>query len=78
MANVLLGTLPRSGRTRGVLAQATGQPHLAEAMDGVLRRHGGTARRWRFDRMASVIVPGTGSVQRSFGPGGSPGNPGRT
>jgi len=49
-----------------MLAQATDQPHPVEAMDGVLRRHGGTARRWRFDRMASVIVPGTGSVQRSF------------
>ncbi|HYB48340.1 MAG TPA: hypothetical protein VED20_13445 [Streptosporangiaceae bacterium] len=64
--NVLLGTLPHSGRTRGVLDQATDQPHLVEVMDGVLRRHGGTARRWWLDRMASMIVPGTGSVQRSF------------
>ena len=67
-AYVLLGTLPHSGRTRGVLAELTDQPHLIEAMDGVLRRLGGTARHWRVDRMATVIVPGTGDVQASFSP----------
>jgi transposase len=67
-ANVLLGTLPHSGRTRGVLAPATDQAHLIEAMDGVLRRLGGTARRWRVDRMATVITPGTADVQTSFAP----------
>ena len=67
-AYVLLGTLPHSGRTRGVLAEATDQAHLIEAMDGVLRRLGGTARRWRVDRMATVIVPGTADVQASFAP----------
>jgi len=66
--NVLLGTLPHSGRTRGVIAAATDQPHLIEAMDGVLRRLGGTARRWRVDRMATVIVPGTADVQATFAP----------
>ena len=65
---VLLGTLPYSGRTRGVLAPATDQAHLIEAMDGVLRRLGGTARRWRVDRMATVIVPGSADVQASFAP----------
>jgi transposase len=67
-AFVLLGTLPYSGRTRGVLAPATDQAHLVEAMDLVLRRLGGTARRWRVDRMATVIVPGTADVQASFAP----------
>ena len=67
-AYVLLGTLPHSGRTRGVLAGSTDQPHLVEAMDGVLRRLGGTARYWRVDRMATVIVPGSGDVQASFSP----------
>lgn len=67
-ANVLLGTLPHSGRTRGVLAASTDQPHLIEGMDGVLRRLGGTARRWRVDRMATVIVPGSAGVQASFAP----------
>jgi transposase len=67
-AYVLLGTLPHSGRVRGVLAEALDQPHLVEAMDGVLRRLGGTARVWRTDRLATVIVPGTGDVQPSFVP----------
>jgi len=65
---VLLGTLPHSGRVRGVLAEATDQPHLVEAIDGVLRRFGGTARVWRTDRLATVVVPGTGDVQPSFAP----------
>lgn len=65
---VLLGTLPHSGRSRGVIAPATDQAHLIEAMDGVLRRLGGTARRWRVDRMATVIVPGSADVQASFAP----------
>ena len=34
-------------------------PHLAEALDGVLRRLGGTARSWRTDRMATFVYPGT-------------------
>jgi hypothetical protein len=67
-AYVLLGSLPRSGRIRGVLAEATDQPHLVEAIDGVLRRFGGTARTWRTDRLATVIVPGTRDVQPSFVP----------
>jgi transposase len=67
-AFVLLGTLPHSGRTRGVIAPATDQAHLIEAMDAVLRRLGGTARVWRVDRMATVIVPGSADVQASFAP----------
>ena len=67
-AYVLLGTLSHSGRTRAVLAESMDQAHLVEAMDGVLRRLGGTARVWRTDRLATVIVPGTGDVQASFAP----------
>jgi transposase len=44
------------------------QPHLIEALDGVLRRLGGTARVWRTDRLATVIRPGTADVQASFVP----------
>ena len=62
------GTLPRSGRTRGVLAESMDQAHLIEAMDAVLRRLGGTARSWRTDRLATVIVPGSADVQASFAP----------
>ena len=67
-AYVLLGTLPYSGRSRGVICPATDQAHLVEAMDGVLRRLGGTTRYWRVDRMATVVVPTTGDVQASFAP----------
>ena len=44
------------------------QPHLVVGVDEVLRRFGGTPRRWRVDRMATVIVPGTDQVQASFAP----------
>ena len=67
-AYVLLGTLSHSGRTRGVLADRMDQAHLIEAMDAVMRRLGGTARHWRTDRLATVIVPGSADVQASFAP----------
>ncbi|MDA8357711.1 MAG: IS21 family transposase [Actinomycetota bacterium] len=67
-AYVLLGTLPYSGRTRGVICPATEQPYLVEAMDAVMRRLGGTAKHWRVDRMSTVVVPATGDVQASFAP----------
>ena len=67
-AYALLGTLPHSSRVRGVLAESLDQPHLIEAMDAVLRRHGGTPRIWRTDRLATVIVPGSRDVQPSFAP----------
>ncbi len=67
-AYVLLGTLPHSGRVRGVLAESLEQPPLIEAIDAVLRRHGGTPRIWRTDRLATVIVPGSRDVQPSFAP----------
>ena len=67
-AYILLGTLSHSGRVRGVLAESMDHPHLVEAMDRVLRRLGGTAREWRTDRLATVIVPGTRDVQPSFAP----------
>ena len=67
-AYVLLGTLPHSSRVRGVLAESLDQPHLIEAMHAVMVRLGGTARVWRTDRLATVIVPGTRDVQPSFAP----------
>ncbi len=67
-AHVLLGTLPYSGRVRGVISTSEDQPHLIEALDGVLRRLGGTTPAWRTDRLTTVIVPGTGDVQASFAP----------
>jgi transposase len=67
-AYVLLGTLPHSGRIRGVLAEHMDQAHLIEAMDKVMRRLGGTAHVWRTDRLATVITPGTRDVSPSFVP----------
>ena len=51
-----------------MLAESMDQAHLVEAIDGVLRRLGGTPREWRTDRLATVIVPGSGAVQPSFAP----------
>jgi len=68
VAYVLLGTLPYSGRSRGVICPATEQAYLVETMDGVMRRLGGTARYWRVDRMSTVVEPKSGDVQASFAP----------
>jgi len=67
-AYVLLGTLPHSSRVRGVISGSMDQAHLVEALDGVPRRLGGTARAWRTDRLATVIVPGSADIQPSFAP----------
>jgi transposase len=67
-AHLLVGSLPCSGRFRAVFSESEDQPHLIESMDEVLRRLGGTARRWRVDRMATVVNPRTGEVQSSFVP----------
>jgi transposase len=67
-AHLLIGSLPCSGRFRGVFAESEDQAHLIEAIDEVLRRLGGTARRWRVDRMATVVDPGSGRLQPSFVP----------
>lgn len=49
-----------------MLAEAETFPHLVQAVDAVLRRLGGTARRWRFDRMATVCPPPTGRILPTF------------
>ena len=65
-AHLLAGALPASGRWRGVLAEAEDFAHLAEALDQVARRLGGLTRRWRFDRMATVCHPATGTLTAGF------------
>ena len=67
-AYVLLGTLPHSGRVRGVVSEKMDHAHLVSAMHEVMCRLGGTARIWRTDRLATVITPGTREVQASFAP----------
>jgi hypothetical protein len=44
------------------------QAHLIVGIHEILERLGGTAQRWRVDRMATVIVPGTDRIQASFAP----------
>jgi transposase len=67
-AHLLLGSLPYSGKFRGAFSEAEDQPHLVCGMDTVLRALGGTARTWRFDRMATVVEPASGRVRDSFVP----------
>jgi transposase len=65
---VLVGVLAHSGRFRVWFSEADDQAHLIVGIHEVLTRLGGTARRWRVDRMATVIRPGTDQLQRSFVP----------
>jgi hypothetical protein len=37
--------------------------HLVGALDGVLRRLGGSARCWRTDRMSTIVEPGSGRLR---------------
>ncbi len=67
-AHLLLGSLPYSGQFRGAFAEAEDQPQVIAGVDTVLRALGGTARTWRFDRMATVVDPASGRVQASFVP----------
>lgn len=67
-AYVLVGALAHSGRFRAWFSDSDDQAHLVVGIDEILRRHGGTAGVWRVDRMATVINPNSGKVQRSFAP----------
>jgi transposase len=65
-AHVLVGTLSHSGRFRAVFCEGEDQAQLIAGIDQVLHRLGGSARRWRVDRMATVCEPGTGRLLASF------------
>ena len=65
-AHLLVGALSHSGAWRGVLCESEDQPHLIDGLDRIARALGGLTRDWRFDRMATVISPGTGKVSASF------------
>lgn len=49
-----------------MLAESEDFAHFVEALDAVLCRLGATARRWRFDRMATVCYPASGQVTAAF------------
>ena len=59
-AFVLVGVLSYSGRLRCWFSESMDQAHLVAGIHAVLVRLGGTARRWRTDRMAAVVRAGNG------------------
>src|SRR5665647_1609842 len=65
-AHLLVGALSHSGAWRGLLCESEDQAHLVDGLDRIARALGGLTRDWRFDRMATVITPGTGRVSASF------------
>ena len=65
-AYVLIGALAFSGKCRAVICEGMTFAHLVEAIDGVLRRLGGTTRAWRTDRMATVVHPGSDRITAGF------------
>ena len=65
-AFVLVGALSFSGRCRAVVCEGMTFAHLVDAIDGVLRRLGGTSRAWRTDRMATVVAPGSDRITAAF------------
>ena len=65
-AHVLVGALSFSGKCRAVICEGETFAHLVDAIDGVLRRLGGTSWAWRTDRMATVVYPGTDRVTAGF------------
>jgi transposase len=58
-AYVLVGALSHSGRLRAAFCEQVTFGHRAEAVHTILVGLGGTARVWRTDRMATIVVPGT-------------------
>ncbi|MFI9271280.1 Mu transposase domain-containing protein [Kitasatospora sp. NPDC052896] len=73
-AHLLVGLLPHSGRWRAALAEGVDLAHLAEAIDQVLRRLGGTPGCWVFDRATAVfsadsakVAPPFAAVARHYG-----------
>ena len=63
---VLVGVLSHSGKFRAHLSERMDQAHLVRGIHAVLLGLGGSARRWRVDRMATVLVPGSDRIQPSF------------
>ena len=64
--HLLVGALSYSGRTRAAVCESEDEAHVNQGIDMVLRRLGGTTRRWRFDRMAAVVHTESGAVRAAF------------
>ncbi len=67
-AYLLVGALSHSSKWRGVLCESMNQPQLAEAQHQVAAKLGGVTTEWRFDRMATVVHPGSGQVTATYAP----------
>ena len=67
-AFLLVGALSHSSKWRGVLCESMRQPQLAEAQHQVAIKLGGLTKDWRFDRMATVVHPGSGTVTATYAP----------
>lgn len=65
-AYLLVGALSHSSKWRGVLCESMEQPQLADAQYQIAGKLGGVTRDWRFDRMATVVHPGTGVVTATY------------
>jgi transposase len=63
-AYVLVGALSHSGQFRGVFCEQMTFGHLAQATHQVLVALGGTARIWRTDRMATIVIPDSDRLTR--------------
>lgn len=58
--------MSHSSKWRGVLCESMEQPQLAQAQHQVAVKLGGVTREWRFDRMATVVQPGTGKGTATY------------
>jgi hypothetical protein len=63
---LLVGSLAYSSKTRGSFAELTDQAHLFDAIDRTCAALGGVTRRWRFDRMGTVVHIGSDRLLASF------------
>jgi len=67
-AYLLVGALSHSSKWRGVLCESMEQAQLADAQYQVAVKLGGVTKDWRFDRMATVVRPGPGTVTATYAP----------
>lgn len=67
-AFLLVGALSHSSKWRAVLCESMEQPQLADAQYQVAVKLGGVTKDWRFDRMATVVHPGSGKVTATYAP----------
>lgn len=65
-AMLLVGALAYSSKFRATFTEETDQPHLLDAIERTCTALGGVTRRWRFDRMGTVVEIGSDRILPSF------------